>query len=163
MPAKLDLTAFDARVTAEFAALCEAVHALPLPEGHAWRKPRGELSWFAGSVLESSRYGASCHAGLLQDDDHDPRQIDIEVRWFWRREADTPERFAISHDQCRAHLFCTQGERFWGKNRTLLVNDEPFMKADSLPALIEIIGATLTRALARAEPVRAPVPVTEAA
>lgn len=163
MPAKFDLTAFDARVTAEFAALCEAAHAIPLPDGHAWHKSRGELSWFAGSVLESSRYGASCHAGLVQGDDHDPRQIHIEVRWFWRREADTPERFAISHDQCRAHLFCDQGERFWLKSRTLLEKDEPFAKADSLPELIEVIRTTLARALGRAQPVSAPVPDTVAA
>lgn len=147
-----DLTAFDARVRREFDALRARITTLALPAGHTWRQPGDELRWFAGSVLDSSRYGASCFAGLTQSDDHDPDQVQIEVRWFWRAEADTPRRFEISHDRCRALILCSKGPRFWLQSRSLLVGNEAFPTADSVAELAERIHETLTRALERDAP-----------
>lgn len=123
------------QIGADFEAAFARLSALLAPTGHAWRQSPGALTWFAGDVLASTRFGASIFLSRMPFDPHDPDQLHLEVRLFWNRSAGEAQR-AHAH---RAILWIEQGRRFAGQNRSLLGRSSSFLYADTIDALCDAI------------------------
>ncbi|MGF6604749.1 hypothetical protein P3T23_009505 [Paraburkholderia sp. GAS448] len=139
------------------------VASIKLPDGHAWRIPDGRLSFWEGCPVRSTAsMGASIYIdrqatpGVSGEERYgDPATIHAEIRIFmpaaeyrdgrkvcrYRHHLD--ERFA-------AHLWVQTGPHWAFQSTTHLVDNEPFVYADTLEALCAEIVARMNTALARA-------------
>jgi hypothetical protein len=132
------------QIGADYEAAFVGLSALPAPAGHAWRQCPGALTWFAGDVLSSTRFGASIFLSRMPFDPHDPDQLHVEVRLFWNSAAGEAQR-AHAH---RAILWTEQGRRFAGQNRSLLGRSSSFFDARTIDDLCGAIKRPIREILA---------------
>lgn len=132
-------------ITADYTTLArELILACPAPAGHRWDVPRhSELHWWCGDVIESTRHGASVFVRRVGAENHDPDQIHVEVRWFWKNNGTDTVSRRTRHE---AILWCVRGPRIGGF-RNLLDASESFPKAERIEDLAAVIAATLGRIL----------------
>jgi hypothetical protein len=131
----MDVEDLASHIRVDFETAVARLLALPAPAGHAWRRSPGALTWFAGDVLASTRFGASIFLSRMPFDPHDPNQLHVEVRLFWNSTAGEAQR-AHAH---RAILWIERGQRFAGQNRSLLGRSSSFLEAGTIDALCDAI------------------------
>ncbi len=131
------------RIQPDFTAIGAHMARSYAVPGHDWQARPLEHRWWKGNVLQSTRNGASVMMRRCTPDDHDQRQLHIELRLFWCENDRKPHR-KIGH---RAILWVTYGGRICGHNRSILASSAAHLTAPSIEALIEQVDLTIAPAI----------------
>ena len=140
----MDVAHIARRIAADFESAALRITTLSAPAGYQWRESPGALSWFAGDVLASTRFGASIFLSRVPFDADDPDQVHIEVRLFWNHSPGEAQRVGAH----RAILWCERGRRFAGQNRSLLGRPALFLRAATIEALCDALESPIREAVA---------------
>jgi hypothetical protein len=135
---------------------------IALPEGHGWTDEDGRLSWWMGCPVKSSNAGVSLSIfrlpirGISGDALHGDRAtIRAEIRLFMPeaqyRDGKKVCKYRVhSGDRFSAHLWVQTGPHWAFQSTSHLLDNEPFVYAQTVEALCAEIVARMNISLARA-------------
>lgn len=129
---------------------------MTLPAGHDWKRRDYDLRWNGNDPLRSTLHGLSFVIGPALANNHDERQLAIEIRYFWQRRTlhEDGRTESFGGDRHRVALWVSQGRPFTGMTKNLLAQPALFFYADEVDVLAIEVAAAIGNALSETNQVK---------